>query len=91
MEHFQCSTNTRIYRYSACIFYTALVFRTPGQLLLNLKNLLSKSNPIPSFPGKLRRIIIKQAGAELCQAQVKPEVVVKVGFEFGVENEACHY
>ena len=33
----------------------------------------------------------KQAGAELCQAQVKLEVVVKIGVEFGVEVEACHY
>ena len=36
-----------------------------------------------------------QAGAELCQAQVKLEVVVEVGIEFGVEVEveveACHY
>ena len=30
----------------------------------------------------------KQAGAELCQAQVKLEVVVEVGVEFGVEFEA---
>ena len=30
---------------------------------------------------------IKQAGAELCQAQVQLEVVV----EIGVEIEACHY
>ena len=29
--------------------------------------------------------------AELCQAQVKLEVVVEVGIEFGVEVEACHY
>ena len=27
-----------------------------------------------------------QAGAELCQAQVKLEVVVEVGVEFGVEK-----
>ena len=35
------------------------------------------------------RIIItnEQAEAELCQAQVKLEVV----FEVGVEAEACHY
>ena len=32
----------------------------------------------------------KQAGAELCQAQVKLEVVVEVGVEFGAEVEACH-
>ena len=32
-----------------------------------------------------------QAGTELCQAQVKLEVVVEVGVEFGVEVEACHY
>ena len=32
-----------------------------------------------------------QAGAELCQAQVKLEVVVEIGVEFGVEVEACHY
>ena len=31
----------------------------------------------------------KQAGAELCQAQVKLEVVVEVGVEFGVK--ACHH
>ena len=31
----------------------------------------------------------QQAGAELCQAQVKLEVVVEV--EFGVDVEACHY
>ena len=31
----------------------------------------------------------KQAGAELCQAQVKIEVVVVV--EFRVEVETCHY
>ena len=31
----------------------------------------------------------KQAGAELCQAQVKLKVVVEV--EFGVDVEACHY
>ena len=30
----------------------------------------------------------KQAGAELCQAQVKLKVVVEV--EFGVDVEACH-
>ena len=30
---------------------------------------------------------IIQAGAELCQAQVKIEVIVEVG----VEVEACHY
>ena len=35
--------------------------------------------------------IIKQGGAELCQAQVKLEVLVEVGVEFGVEVEACHY
>ena len=33
----------------------------------------------------------KQAGAELCQAQVKLEVAVEFGVEFGVEFEACHY
>ena len=33
----------------------------------------------------------KQAGAELCQAQVKLEVVVEIVVEFGVEVEACHY
>ena len=33
----------------------------------------------------------KQAGAKLCQAQVKLEVVVEIGVEFGVEVEACHY
>ena len=33
----------------------------------------------------------KQAGAELCQAQVQLEVVVEIGAEFGVEVEACHY
>ena len=32
---------------------------------------------------------LEQAGAELCQAQVKLEVVVVV--EFGVEVETCHY
>ena len=32
----------------------------------------------------------EQAGAELCQAQVKLEVVVEVGVEFGVELETCH-
>ena len=32
-----------------------------------------------------------QAGAELCQAQVKLEVVVEVEVEFGVEVETCHY
>ena len=32
---------------------------------------------------------LKQAGAELCQAQVKLEIVVEV--EFGVEVETCHY
>ena len=30
---------------------------------------------------------LRQAGAELCQAQAKLEVVV----EFGIEVEACHY
>ena len=35
--------------------------------------------------------LTKQAGAELWQAQVKLEVVVKIGIEFGVEVEACHY
>ena len=34
---------------------------------------------------------VKQAGAELCQAQVELEVVVEVGVEFWVEVEACHY
>ena len=33
----------------------------------------------------------RQAEAELCQAQVKFEVVVEVVFEFGVEDEASHY
>ena len=33
--------------------------------------------------------VLLQAGAELCHAQVKLEVVVEV--EFGVEVEACHY
>ena len=33
----------------------------------------------------------KQAGAELCQAQVKLEVVVEIRIEFGVEVKACHY
>ena len=36
------------------------------------------------------KTIEKQAGAELCQAQVKLEVVVEVGVEFGVELETCH-
>ena len=31
----------------------------------------------------------QQAGAELCQAQVKLKVVVEV--KFGVDVEACHY
>ena len=35
--------------------------------------------------------IMEQAGAELCQAQVKLEVVVEILVEFGVEVEACHY
>ena len=35
--------------------------------------------------------IVRQAGAELCQAQVKLEDVVEIGIEFGVEVEACHY
>ena len=34
---------------------------------------------------------IEQAGAELCQAQVKLEVILEVGMEFGDELEACHY
>ena len=34
---------------------------------------------------------IKQAGAELCQAQVKLEVLFEIGVEFGVEVRACHY
>ena len=34
---------------------------------------------------------MKQAGAELCQAQVQIDVVVEIGVEFGVEVEACHY
>ena len=38
---------------------------------------------IPKFSNK----ISKQAGAELCQAQVYLEVVV----EIGVEVEACHF
>ena len=38
-----------------------------------------------------KEIKIEQAGAELCQAQVKLEVVVEVGVEFGAELEACHY
>ena len=33
----------------------------------------------------------QQAGAELCQAQAKLEVVVEIGVEFGVEVDACHY
>ena len=33
----------------------------------------------------------KQAGAELCQAQVKLKVVVEIGVELGVEVEACPY
>ena len=32
-----------------------------------------------------------KAGAELCQAQVKLEVVVEIEVEFGVEVEACLY
>ena len=36
-------------------------------------------------------MILKQAGAELCQAQVKLEVVVEVGHKFGVEVGSCHY
>ena len=36
-------------------------------------------------------MILKQAGAELCQAQVKLEVVVEVGLKFGVEVGSCHY
>ena len=35
--------------------------------------------------------IMKQAGAELCQAQLKLEVVVEIVVELGVEVEACHY
>ena len=39
--------------------------------------------------------ILEQAGAELCQAQVKLEVVFEVGVEFGgefgVEVEASYY
>ena len=37
------------------------------------------------------RKISQQAGAELCQAQVKLEVVVEFGVEFGIELEPCHY
>ena len=34
----------------------------------------------------------KQVGAaKLCQTQVKLEVIVEAGIEFGVEVEACHY
>ena len=33
----------------------------------------------------------KQAGAELCQAQVQLEVVVEIVVDFGVEVEACLY
>jgi len=33
----------------------------------------------------------EQAGAELCQAQVKIEVVVERGVEFGVEVKAYHF
>ena len=33
----------------------------------------------------------RQAGAELCQTQVQPEVVVEIGVELGVEVESCHY
>ena len=40
---------------------------------------------------QIRDFYQKQAGAELCQAQVKLEVVVEVGVEFGVEVEARHY
>ena len=36
------------------------------------------------------KICIK-AGAELCQAQAKLEVILEVGMEFGDEVEACHY
>ena len=36
-------------------------------------------------------MILKQAGGELWQAQVKLEVVVEVGVKFGVEVESCHY
>ena len=36
-------------------------------------------------------LIEQQAGAELCQAQVKLEVVGEIGFEFRVEVEVCHY
>ena len=36
-------------------------------------------------------ITCQQAGAELCQAQVKLEVILEVGMEFGDEVEACHY
>ena len=34
---------------------------------------------------------IKKAGAELCQAQAKLDVILEVGMEFGDEVEACHY
>ena len=35
--------------------------------------------------------ILEQAGAELCQAQVKLEVILEVRMEFGDEVEAHHY
>ena len=35
--------------------------------------------------------MVKQAVAELCQAQLKLEVVVEIVVELGVEVEACHY
>ena len=38
--------------------------------------------------GNLPKNKTKQAGAELCQAQVQLEVVVKIAIEFGVEVEA---
>ena len=34
--------------------------------------------------------IWEQAGAELCQAQVKTEVIVEVWVVIGVEVEDCH-
>jgi len=43
-----------------------------------------------SFSGKnYTKIQRRQAGAELCQAQVKLKVVVEV--EYGDDVEACHY
>ena len=53
--------------------------------LLNFITYIPKTENVIGRIGKNK----KQAGAELCQAQVKLEVVVEV--EFGVEVEACHY